>query len=105
MIKIDVEGFELSVLKSLDRILHYSSPVLVVEINPLTMKIADFTYNDICQNLLKNQYLPLISDVQKDLFENGQPQDALNQVFLKENCIRSFIEHNSLFGINYSILK
>ena len=56
-IKIDVEGFELQVLKGLTNTINISKPIIQMEANPVTMKIANITVFDVISFAKEVDYL------------------------------------------------
>lgn len=56
LIKIDVEGFELKVLRGATETLHHFSPALFVEINPLFLQRADDSADELLTYLAQQGY-------------------------------------------------
>ena len=51
-IKIDVEGFEYKVIKGLERTLSLTNAIMIIEINPVTIKKAGITFNYLKNKLM-----------------------------------------------------
>ena len=59
-IKIDVEGFELSVLEGMTNTLKSTSAIFQVEINANTMNLSNTSINEIIDTMTKNDFKPFI---------------------------------------------
>ena len=76
LIKIDVNGFELSVLKGLINIIKKNTPALLIETNKDTLKIKKL--------LKKYSYNQYIFSVVSNKFKEAQNNYALNTYFLQK---------------------
>ena len=94
-VKIDVEGFELNVLKGMEDILLNSNPVIEIEINPRTMSLSNQTFNDYLNYFQKFEYIALrskndaIDDFDSELFN-------MNLLFVKgksKNLIKDYFDY------------
>ena len=102
LIRVDAERLKLLVLKGLKEILAQSSPILLLEINPRSMDIAGFNYNDVCDYLSEDRYVPLGSEQKKNIVSCRQTEFL---IFVKEEKVQSFSDHYSLFDIRLSQLR
>lgn len=76
LIKIDVEGFELHVLKGADSILRKHRPAIFIEINDPLLKLNNTSGAEVI-NFLKNQYNYII--------KNASTQQVVNETTVLEN--------------------
>ena len=102
LIRVDAEILELLVLKGLKGILAQSSPILLLEINPRSMDITEFNYNDVCDYLSEYRYILLGSEQKKNIVSSRQTEFL---IFVKEEKVQSFSDHYSLFNIRLSQLR
>lgn len=60
LIKIDVQGFELEVLKGMDRILTHDKPFLIIELEDHTLKRYNLTSINVVEFMHKYDYIPIL---------------------------------------------
>lgn len=78
LIKIDVEGAELSVLRGSENVIHTSKPYIIFEANEETAYAAGHNVTDICDWLKERQYRLLQIGLNGELFELGEGQNFSN---------------------------
>jgi hypothetical protein len=76
LVKIDVNGFEFSVIKSLEKLIKRDKPALLIETNNDIHKITKFL-----RKLSYNQY---IYSNDKKLFKKANKRYTLNTYFLQK---------------------
>ncbi len=89
-IKIDVEGFEYKVLKGIATILDKAKPLLIIEINPVTMSKANYSFKELFLFLSELGYICLIEEKLNIKINNSQPSGAFNMLAVKE-----FLRHDA----------
>ena len=72
--------------KGLKGILAQSSPILLLEINPRSMDITEFNYNDVCDYLSEYRYILLGSEQKKNIVSSRQTEFL---IFVKEEKVQS----------------
>ena len=86
-IKIDVEGFELEVLKGMKESLNRIDAPIEIEINPATLNLISLSFQDIINYLSKFDYVPTI---QKEVdIENVS---VLDVIFVKSKLKQYTLE-------------
>jgi len=86
-IKIDVEGFELEVLKGMKESLKIIDAPIEIEINPDTLNLISVSFQDILDYLIKFDYVPTIEktlDIEKE--------KALDVIFIKRNLKKNALQ-------------
>ena len=86
-IKIDVEGFELKVLKGMSQLLKEIQPPIQIEMNPETLKMSNTTMFEIVEFLKFYNYLPYIY-TKNNLEEYSQSlreNKVLDLMFIKKD--------------------
>ena len=76
--------------------------ILLLEINPRSMDITEFNYNDVCDYLSEYRYILLGSEQKKNIVSSRQTEFL---IFVKEEKVQSFSDHYSLFNIRLSQLR
>lgn len=79
LIKIDVEGFELQVMKGLKDVIKNHEPLVILEVNPTTQALAEYSLNSItqmCDDLGYEFCAPKDSNFKID--PEGVPSSAIN---------------------------
>ena len=85
-IKIDVEGFELNVLKGMEDTLLNSKPIVEIELNPNTMILSNETFNDYLNYFSKFEYVPL-KPKDYDLNDSDSKLFGIDLLFVKGHLI------------------
>ena len=84
-IKIDVEGFEYKVVKGLQRTLSSTNAIMIIEINPITIKKAGITFNYLIKLLMSYGFKSLMDPKLGIEFKDGTPNGPFNLLACKEN--------------------
>ena len=89
LIKLDIEGSELTALKGMKEVLQKQRPVLIIEINPETLSLFSLKPFDICNYLNQLNFEGFI------IAENGGLEDV-RQNEIKQTMNVLFIHHEKL---------
>ena len=87
-IKIDVEGFEYKVINGLQRTLALTNAIMIIEINPITIKKAGITFNYLINNLMSYGFKSLMDPTLQIKFKDGAPNGSFNLLACKDNIYK-----------------
>lgn len=79
IIKIDVEGHEMEVVKGMKSTIDKATPVVILEINPNTQKLAKYDLNDLLKYFEKYKcYIP--KNINFIIDDKGMPSHSMNMI-------------------------
>ena len=79
LIKIDVEGHEMEVVEGMTSIINRATPIIILEINPNTQKLAKYDLNDLLK-IFQNYKIYIPKNVNFIIDENGIPSHSMNMI-------------------------
>jgi FkbM family methyltransferase len=83
LIKIDVEGYEMDVMLGMQQCIDVHKPVVILEINPDTQKLAKYDLRELLS--LLDQYMLFIPvNVDFNIDKNGLPSHSMNMILSPE---------------------
>jgi len=94
-IKIDVEGFELNVLKGMKELLLKTNAAIEIELNCQTLNLSQTTFNEMLSVFNSFNFIPMRN---KDINPNTDIPNliVLDLVFVKKNLMQASQEHLEL---------
>ena len=99
LIKIDVEGHEMEVVKGMKSTIDKAMTIVIIEINPNTQKLAKYNLNDLLKIFEKYKcYIPKNVDFMID--NDGMPSHSMNIILSPIE-----FEKNSLNAMKYCEYK
>lgn len=79
IIKIDVEGHEMEVVKGMKNTIDEATPVVILEINPNTQKLAKYNLNELLKYFEKYKcYIP--KNINFIIDDKGMPSHSMNMI-------------------------
>ena len=94
VIKLDIEGSEFDVLKGMKKVLQKQKPILIVEVNPVTLSMFNLKPSDICDYLkqLNFEGFLIFENARLKHLNHAEINQTTNVLFIHQEKVNAFPE-------------